>query len=182
MDKSLFKRFEGVFTGHYHTRSSADNIHYLGCPFEFTWADYNDPRGMHVFDVSTLTHKFHQNPNKMFFRLEYDDKDAGPEYWKTFDTTNLASKYLKVAVINKTDSYQFDRLIDSLYNANLSDFKIIEDFGDLSADNVDDDELEMEDSISLVDSYIEASEFDGDKEKLKTLMKSLYVSALEVIE
>ena len=182
LDMTLFKRFEGVFTGHFHTMSSNGNVSYLGCPYEFTWADYDDPRGFHVFDVTTLQKTFHRNPNRMFYKFEYDDKDKPNDYWKTFDITNLTNKYLKVIVINKTDSYQFDRLVDALYNAGLSDFKIIEDFGDLSADNIDDDDLEMEDSMTLVDSYVEASEFEGDKTKLKDLMKSLYVSSLEVLD
>lgn len=181
MDKEVLRRFEKVFTGHFHTISSAGNIHYLGCPFELTWADYSDPRGFHVLDISTLKVKFIQNENNMFHRIEYDDTNMGDEYWKTFNVSRYAGKYLKLVVVNKTDPYQFDRLVDAIHQAGLEDFKIIENMVDLTADAIDDDDVNFEDSISLIESYVDASDVPVDKGRLKTLMKSLYVSALEVV-
>ena len=35
MDPDYFKRFETVLSGHYHTKSSSGNIHYLGSQMEF---------------------------------------------------------------------------------------------------------------------------------------------------
>ena len=43
-----FKRFEAVLSGHYHTKSTKGNIHYLGTQFEMTWADVDDPNHFHV--------------------------------------------------------------------------------------------------------------------------------------
>ena len=178
MDRSLFRKFDSVFSGHFHTKSSGDNIHYLGCPYELTWADYNDPRGFHVFDTQTHDLTFVKNDDPIFVKYEYDDTQKGDDYWKSFDATNLKGKFLKLIVVNKTDAYQFDRLVDALYNAELEDFKIIEDFSDMSASDIDDDDLEMEDSMTLVDTYIDAVEYSGDKVKLKSIMKSLYVESL----
>lgn len=179
MDAKVFRKFDWVFSGHYHTQSDSGNVHYLGCPYELTWADQGDPRGFHVFDTKTEKLEFIQNLDHMFYRLEYDDKNKGSDYWKTFTSLKLANKYVKLIVINKTDDYQFDRLVDWLYQAGTEDFKIVEFFEDISSDSVEDDELEFEDSISLVNSYIDNMEYSGDKDRLKTLMKSLYVEALE---
>lgn len=182
MDKKTFDRFDYVFSGHYHHKSDDGRIFYLGNPFEFTWADYDDPRGFHIFDTASLDLKFVKNPLTMFTKLYYNDKDQPKDYWKSFNVEKLANRYVKVIVVDKTDLYQFDKLLDACYNANLADFKIIEEMGDLEADSVDDDDLELEDSMSLVDTYIEALEIKEDKAKLKSLMKSLYVESLSVLE
>ena len=52
-DCNLFKKFERVYSGHYHTRSSQDNIYYLGNPYEIYWNDLEDTRGFHIFDTDT---------------------------------------------------------------------------------------------------------------------------------
>ena len=181
MDKEVLRRFDKVFTGHFHTISAAGNVHYLGCPFELTWADHADPRGFHVLDVSTLKTKFIQNQNNMFHRIEYDDDGKGDDYWKGFDVNRYAGKYLKLVVVNKTDTSQFDRLVDSLHHAGLEDFKIIQNMVDLTADAIDDADVDFESSIGLIESYVDAADVTVDKDKLKGLMKTLYVSALEVI-
>ena len=54
MDMDPFKKFEKVFSGHFHTRSTQDNISYLGNPYEIYWNDCEDTRGFHLFDTKTL--------------------------------------------------------------------------------------------------------------------------------
>ena len=41
-DRDIYKKFDQVFSGHYHTRSHQDNIHYLGNPYEIYWTDVDD--------------------------------------------------------------------------------------------------------------------------------------------
>ena len=48
MDPKLFSRYEMVLSGHYHTKSSEGNIHYLGTQYELTWADAGDPKHFHM--------------------------------------------------------------------------------------------------------------------------------------
>ena len=74
LDRKIFKKFDMVFSGHYHHRSHSDNIHYLGNPYELTWQDYGDTRGFHIFDIDNYDLEFIPNPFVMFHRITYDDK------------------------------------------------------------------------------------------------------------
>ena len=51
MDVSIFSKFEKVYSGHFHTRSTDGKIYYLGNPYEMYWNDVNDKRGFHIFDT-----------------------------------------------------------------------------------------------------------------------------------
>jgi DNA repair exonuclease SbcCD nuclease subunit len=85
MDKSTFDRFDMVLSGHFHHKSTNGSIHYLGNQYEITWADYNDPRGFHVFDTETRELTFVSNPNRMFHKINYDDATTDFAYWQKFD-------------------------------------------------------------------------------------------------
>lgn len=182
MDAKLFSQFETVYSGHYHHRNTVGNITYLGCPMEFTWIDYGDSKGYHIFDTKKREVEFFKNPYTLFNKIVYDDKDEPDTYWKNIEVASLEQTFVKIMVVNKTDPYQFDRFLDRCFNANFADLKIIEDLSELDSDSVDDDDISFEDTMTISDSYIDAIDVTGDKTKLKTLMKSLYVEALEVSE
>ena len=76
-----------VFSGHYHHRSSQDNIHYLGNPYEIYWNDVNETRGFHVFDTETLEHTPINNPYRMFYKISYNDDN-----YQTFDARPYKDK------------------------------------------------------------------------------------------
>ncbi len=179
MSKDVFKSFSMVYSGHYHHRSHSDNIYYTGSPFEFTWADYDDQKGFLILDTVSHSKRFIRNEYSLFHKIEWNDENQGTSYWKSFDTSDLCGKYVKLVVVKKTDPYQFDLLVDQLYNCGAADFKIVEEFCDIY---VDDDDIATEDSLSLVESYIDQANIDADKPKLKSMMKSLYLEAMSTLE
>ena len=133
-DVGVYSKFDLVFSGHYHHKSSKGNIHYLGAFGEYTWSDYNDPRGFTIFDTNTREFEFVQNPYRMFHKVNYDDGAQDFEFWKSYDYDKLKESYVKVIVINKQNPYLFDNVIDNLYKAGVSDISIVEDFTDTSFD------------------------------------------------
>jgi DNA repair exonuclease SbcCD nuclease subunit len=179
LDRGIFKKFDVVFSGHYHHRSNQDNIRYLGNPYELTWQDYNDPRGFHLFDINTLDLEFIENPNVMFHRITYDDKEITISEMLAKDLDKYAGTYVKVVVVNKTNPHLFDRFMDKLYKINPIDITIAEDFADLT-EGVDDDMInEAEDTITIINKFVDGiSEEHIDNGKLKTVLKELYVEAL----
>jgi DNA repair exonuclease SbcCD nuclease subunit len=179
LDRSRFSRFDMVFSGHYHHRSTQDNIRYLGNPYELTWQDYNDPRGFHLFDLSTYDIEFIENPNIMFHRITYDDKENSITEITNKDLSKYTGTYVKVVVVNKTNPYLFDKFMNNIYEVNPLDVTIAEDFMDLT-EGVDDDMIsQAEDTITTINKFVDGiKEEHIDNEKLKTVMKELYVEAL----
>ena len=171
-----FNKFDLVFSGHYHHRSNDRNIHYLGNPYELTWQDYNDPRGFHLFDFATRQLDFIENPYRMFERLEYTDKEVEPV---DLDTLDLKQKYVKLVVLEKTDFYKFDKFIQKLYNKGCHEIKIVEDFSEFQEGEIN-EEINLEDTVSVLSNYIESIETDVDKEKIKSYMRGLYTEAINI--
>jgi DNA repair exonuclease SbcCD nuclease subunit len=171
-----FNKFDLVFSGHYHHRSNDRNIYYLGNPYELTWQDYNDPRGFHLFDFATRQLDFVENPYRMFERIEYTDKEVEPI---NLDSLDLENKYVKLVVLEKTDFYKFDKFIQKLYNKGCHEIKIVEDFSEFQEGEIN-EEINLEDTVSVLSNYIESIETDVDKEKVKSYMRGLYTEAINI--
>ena len=176
LSKEIFNKFDMVFSGHYHHRSDDGHIYYLGNPYELTWQDYNDPRGFHLFDTDTRKLEFIVNPYTMFARVEYDDKETEPV---DLDSLDLKDKYVKLIVANKTDYYKFDKFISKLYNKGCADIKIVEDLSEYEEGDVGDD-INLEDTVSVLSNYIDSLQTDADKEQVKTYMRGLYTEAVNI--
>jgi DNA repair exonuclease SbcCD nuclease subunit len=177
LESKLFAAFTHVFSGHYHTRSTDGKIFYLGNPYELYWNDVNDTRGFHIFDTETLETTPVNNPFKMFHSIYYEDTN-----YQTFDTRQYAEKIVKVIVRKKTDTKQFEKFIDKLYSSNVAELKVVENF-DFSGwyDKDATSDFESEDTLSILNRYIEESEVDLDKSTLQKLLQEIYQEACELV-
>jgi len=177
-DKKLFRRFDLCFSGHFHHKSDDGQIYYLGTPYEITWSDHNDPKGFHIFDTSTRELERIVNPYTIHEKIFYDDTTI--DYAKE-DVSKYKDKYVKLIVVNKKDLYQFDKFTDRLLQADAYEVKIIEDFSELDADNVSDDIVEnTEDTMTLLEKYIDQLDVTLSKDRLKNTMRSLYSEAQDL--
>ena len=71
--------------------------------------------------------------------------------------------------------------VDRLLMADAFDVKIIEDFSELDASNVSDDIVEnTEDTMTLLEKYINELDVTLDKNRLKNTMKALYNEAQDL--
>ena len=172
MDKTFFNKFKRVFSGHYHQKSTKGNISYLGNPYQLYWNDYGCKRGFHVFDTSTLKTTFYRNPFDIFHKLYYNNGVSIPE------SEDLKGSFVKLIVEEKGDYQKFDYAVKQLQNIGLGDLKIVED---LSAElECSDSTMETEDTMTLLESYIDEIELKVDKSNVKSVMRSLYVEASEL--
>tara|TARA_Y100000052_G_scaffold6000_1_gene5740 strand:- start:849 stop:1385 length:537 start_codon:yes stop_codon:yes gene_type:complete len=173
MDTSVFDKFDRVYSGHFHTRSTDGKIYYLGNPYEMYWNDVNDTRGFHILDTNTLEHTPIDNPYKLFYNVYYDDTN-----YKLFNTSIYKNKIVKVIVRKKSNIKEFEKFIDKLYASGVQDLKIIENFEIQESEEFDINE--DENTLSILNRYIEESEFDLDKNIIKNIFQDLYREACEV--
>ena len=180
MTADLFKRFEMVMSGHFHTKSNKGNVHYLGSQMEFTWSDVDDPKFFHILDTETREITPVRNPITMFEKIVYNDEKID---YNSIDVEQYKHKFIKVLVVNKTDLYQFDKFIDRLQSVETYELKIAENFEEFVGSSVDDDKVSLEDTKDLLDTYVDAVETDLDKDNIKMKLRELYTEAqnLEVI-
>ena len=173
-ESKLYSKFEKVFSGHYHTRSDDGRIYYLGNPYEMFWNDVNDTRGFHIFDTETLEHDPIDNPYRLFYNIYYEDTD-----YQTFDVREYENKIVKVIVRKKSDTKKFEKFLDKLYSVNVADLKIVENFEII---NDEDFELfESEDTLSILNRYIQEAEVELDKTLIQKLINEVYREACELV-
>ena len=173
-DVKLFDKFDRVYSGHYHTRSDDGKVFYLGNPYEMYWNDLSDTRGFHLFDTETLEHTPIDNPYKMFYNIYYEDTNH-----QTFDTRKYDDKIVKLIVRKKTDQTQFERFVDKLYNSNVFELKIVENFQLI--DNEDFEAFESENTLSILNRYVEEAEIDLEKSRIQTMISDVYQEACELV-
>ena len=175
MEWSIFKKFDKTYSGHYHCRSNQENIYYLGNPYEMFWNDVNDEnRGFHIFDTETLEHTPVNNPYRLHKIIFYNDQD-----YQLFDARELENKIVKVVVRNKSDSKKFEKFIDKLYSANVAELKVVENFGLQEAEEFE--AFESEDTLSILNRYVEESEVKLDKSIIQKMIHDVYREACELV-
>ena len=175
-DKTNYKKFEKVFSGHYHHRNFQDNIYYLGNPYEIYWHDVEETRGCHIFDTETLEHTPVNNPHRLFHIISYEDTPH-----QTFNAEPYKDKIVKVVVNKKSNGAKFERFIDKLYQSGVNDLKIVENFdfnGFYQSDEFTTDE--SENTLSILNRYVDESECSLNTSKVKSILEKVYTSACEV--
>ena len=173
MDIDVYDKFDKVYSGHYHTRSDNGKIYYLGNPYEMFWNDVNDTRGFHIFDTETTEHSPVNNPYKIFYNVYYEDTP-----YQLFDASEYKDKIVKVIVRKKTEQKKFEKFLDKLYSVGVHELKIVENFA--IQENEEFEVEETENTISILNRYIDESDMDCDKSIVKGILQKIYSEACEV--
>ncbi|MFA7407651.1 MAG: metallophosphoesterase [Anaerolineaceae bacterium] len=170
LDAKLFRNFEGVYSGHFHHQSKQANIHYLGTPYQMTWADFGETKGFHVLNTNTRDLEFIPNPHDIFHKIIYDGDDT--------EIPDLDNSYVRLVVKDRGDLSNFEQYISKLNDSGAVDIKVIED-PSLIIDSVGD--LELDETITtqeFLHQYIDQVETKVDKTKIKIVIDELYKKAL----
>ena len=72
----------------------------------------------------------------------------------------------------------FEQVIEKLYDVGIHDLKIIEDQNVIFDE--ESESLEGEDTLTILNRYIEEINEDLNKDELKNIIKSIYLEACEI--
>lgn len=172
-NRTLFDKFDMLFSGHFHHRSSDGHIFYLGSTGEYTWSDHDDPKGFHIFDTKTRELEFIKNPYTLHHKITYDesaDQNIGP---------TVEGSFVKVIVKNKTDEFKFERFIEELVKQNPYQIQILEQHA-ITTGTEEEVTLETESSFDTIKRYINESEITVDKEILYNKFMEVYNEAMSI--
>ena len=172
LQASLFDRFDVTLSCHFHTKSSIGNIHYLGSPYQWTWNDYGEEKGFHIFDTKTRKLTFIPNKNNMFHKITYtndlDTNSIDPEIYR--------NSFVKIQVSQKSNPYHFDMFRDKIDNA-CHDLKIVDRTNVLNISEMDTFDGDN-DTLSFLKKTISDQDLTIDKNKLESLFTELYTTAI----
>jgi hypothetical protein len=180
MDPSVFSKFQIVMSGHFHTKSTKKNIHYLGAPYEMTWSDYDDARGFHVFDTETLELTYIKNPYSIFHKVYYNDLDKTLDEVLNFDPSVYTNTFVKLVVRNKSNPYWLDMVVEKLEAADVLDLQIIEDNIGLALEDDSDTVDEADDTLVILKKYVDQLETNVDRGLINKFISDLHHEALNL--
>jgi DNA repair exonuclease SbcCD nuclease subunit len=178
MNPKMFDRFEQVLSGHFHCRQKKDNIYYMGTQYQITFGDLNETKGFHVFDTDTRDIEFISNPYKMFHSLVYNDENGEIDS-DNFTCDNLKDTYVKLYVEHKEHPYSFEKFVDKLYNCGISKITMVEEID--NSDWTKEEIVDLEqDTVTLINNEVDSLEEIKDKDKMKRLIRELYMESLSI--
>ena len=113
------------------------------------------------------------NPYKLFHNIYYEDTN-----YNSFNASEYENKIVKVIVRKKTNPKDFEKFIDKLHSAGIQELKIVENFEIQESEEFEIDE--EENTISILNRYIDEADFEFDKTMIKGIFQDLYRQACEV--
>lgn len=170
LDRNIFSKYDLVIAGHFHEKSTAGNITYVGTPNQHNWGDVNSERGFHVLDTETNTLEFIKNPYNLFERIEYEDTLKAKDF-------TVQEKYVKIILPVKYDEKKYKVFLNELYEQSPHEIMGIETFADIesdvevSAEQVESGTFDMKNF--LVDYSISISE-GMDRQKFEGIYNEIF--------
>jgi len=82
-------------------------------------------------------------------------------------------------VQQRTNQLQYEKFISEILKRNIVDLKISETV-DLESERVDIINIDSEDTLSILNKYIEDADFNLNKNKVKKILQDVYKEAIEL--
>ena len=147
---------------------------YLGTPYEMFFSDINQRKGFHLLDLSNRSMKFVENPKKMFYSFQYDEKDAQKEI-EEGTLERFRNKFIKLMVYERGNPKIFDDYINALVGVGAV-LSVVEGVVEVKTDE---EPVDMSRStLELIQDAVDGLQGVKNPSKLKTIIKDLYAESL----
>lgn len=179
LDPDIFSKFDRVYSGHFHVRSSKKNITYLSNPSQTNWGDVGLKKGFHIFDSSDSTMTPVDNPYVMFGEFTWGGKRPDPKIFSGIYGRAIIPSFEE---INRAE---LDLYLNEVQEISAG-FQVVETTMDLEGNLVEYEEDGKPISTSaLLDAYIEEAVKNVenlDSKILKRMVNDLYVETSSRME
>ena len=168
--KKVHKKFKHILTGHYHTKSSKDNVTILGTQFHLNKSDFDDRKFFHILDTETLELTAIENKFHLYKKINYSPSNNYEDISEYRNT--LTFIYVQQEHIDKKYNILLERLreitfnTDSILEKNLI-FKEGKTLEEIVLKNKSEEE-KMEEYVGLITTDLDKNILFN---KLKTLLK-----------
>ena len=137
------------------------------------WNDCGDKRGFNILDTETGEIEFIENTYTIFEKIYFNNTPS-----ELFKAHLYKDKIVKLFIRSRNSQLQYDKFLDKLLKAGIIDLKVVENTA-VNDTEVDLDGEKVEDTLTLLNKYIEDSDFELKKDRVKTLLKEVYLEACE---
>lgn len=182
LSQSDFKAFGETYSGHFHIRNRIGNIQYLGCPFELTWNDFGNPKGITIINTESGEVEFIENtksPKHKHIKLSSVKEDES-----ILDDVN--NNLIKFHIDETIDESELTNIITKMNSKKPFNSQIIDERYEQEIENEDieiDDLLES-DALKYALEYTEQVDLPDELnlEDLKNRIIKLFNTAATEIE
>jgi hypothetical protein len=143
-------------------------------------SDYECSRGFHVFDTESRSMVKVENPNRIFHKIDYDDRDMNIDDVASLDLAPLKNCFIKVIVKHRTNAYLYDMFMNRLTEAGAADVKSIDDSLNFESTGVNEILDESKDTKEILHNYIDSIKTSVDTGTVKSIMDELYLEAINL--
>jgi DNA repair exonuclease SbcCD nuclease subunit len=116
------KDIKAVFSGHYHNKSQKGKILYVGTPYQTSWGDCGDSKGIWDLNLETDSIKFIENKiSPIFIKIKYNEVKETPYCIEGIDTEELCFKNID-EVIKEIDKLTDPKIKIFINSANTKNY------------------------------------------------------------
>ena len=167
-EPDIMKSVTRVYNGHFHVRQELGNILCIGSPFQITWNDYNNKKGVYIIDFETKQEKFIENVDSpCHVKVNY------PDY--TDDDILLTKNAFVRVYINELKEWKdVQKVLEKIELCHPLSLNIINQYENMDEDIQSNESLEN--IIDVIGDYIEQKKFTDniDKGELLNRIKTIY--------
>ncbi|QFR55647.1 recombination endonuclease subunit [Yersinia phage JC221] len=165
LEPDFLKKYQRVFSGHYHHANEGDNVFYIGTPLTMSANDEEETRGFYEFNGKPEL-AFIANPDISHRRIVYPaQKDVDLSLYK-----NTSVRLIVNSIDNDLGKFQTE-LEKVAHELSIID--------NLKTESDIDTDFEIESSYSLMIKYVDnMNHSDEDKAEIKKLIQSLHTEAV----